>query len=401
MPSEHLEAYPSFGALLRQFRKNRKISQLKLALSVALDNSVISRFETGAYLPPSEDIVARLGDKLGLQTGELLRLEAAYRRDLLISKGVSPENIERVSMPGRRSHIFDLIELTRDDLHSIQDLRRSGVPHIAARDSNRIAMRLRKLRGDVDDPAISGEIGKLLALCIAEECKSYMDYVLPEDSWAISSSLVKELYSLAYRDKSPVIGTLAELCQEEMLYVGREYSKADHISRRVVQHSLGSVNTGSLVPESPLAMLDTRWQVDALRAAIINAGYLHDVGGVEILRNAIENIIELGVGDVPAEITFLLEGVGRAQSEVGSAQAATTLDKAWHVLERGQESGVRSTLRRVQLTRTYLRASLNSPGFDALEAERRGLKAKWIAEEMGYRRYEREIQELLDRLTNG
>ena len=63
-----------FGQRVRLFRLARGLSQRQLAFRVGIHFTYLSRFETGVFPPPSEDVTVKLADALEIQPGELLEL---------------------------------------------------------------------------------------------------------------------------------------------------------------------------------------------------------------------------------------------------------------------------------------------------------------------------------------
>jgi transcriptional regulator with XRE-family HTH domain len=55
-----------FGAHLRAARTRARLSQKKLGEMVDVDDSYISKMETGAFPPPSRDVALKLADALGV-----------------------------------------------------------------------------------------------------------------------------------------------------------------------------------------------------------------------------------------------------------------------------------------------------------------------------------------------
>ena len=64
---------PSFGALLKELRDARGLSQQDVAARADLDNTHVSRLETGGR-GPSREAVERLADALEASAGDRLRL---------------------------------------------------------------------------------------------------------------------------------------------------------------------------------------------------------------------------------------------------------------------------------------------------------------------------------------
>ena len=75
-----------FGALMRQWRKRRRVSQLDLAVGADVSSRHLSFIETGRAAP-SRTMVLRLADALEVPLRE--------RNQLLIAAGLAPEYVER------------------------------------------------------------------------------------------------------------------------------------------------------------------------------------------------------------------------------------------------------------------------------------------------------------------
>ena len=64
----------SFGEYLRQLRKDKRITQRELADKINVDFSYISKIETGALQPPSEDIIIRIANILEVDVEQMIIL---------------------------------------------------------------------------------------------------------------------------------------------------------------------------------------------------------------------------------------------------------------------------------------------------------------------------------------
>jgi transcriptional regulator with XRE-family HTH domain len=64
----------AFGALLREFRMRRRLTQQHLATSVGVHRNAISRWEQGDFLPKQKGIVLELAKQLRLDDQETRRL---------------------------------------------------------------------------------------------------------------------------------------------------------------------------------------------------------------------------------------------------------------------------------------------------------------------------------------
>jgi transcriptional regulator with XRE-family HTH domain len=77
---------PTFGALMREWRQRRRLSQLDLAIEAGVSARHVSFIETGRS-SPSRAMVLRLADVLGIPLRE--------QNQLLLSAGLAPEYRER------------------------------------------------------------------------------------------------------------------------------------------------------------------------------------------------------------------------------------------------------------------------------------------------------------------
>jgi transcriptional regulator with XRE-family HTH domain len=81
-----------FGELLREARKQAKLTQQELAEKVGVDDSYISKIETGTFQPPSREVVVALADALGIS-------KKAERLSFLLAAGtVSNEDLEGIAL---------------------------------------------------------------------------------------------------------------------------------------------------------------------------------------------------------------------------------------------------------------------------------------------------------------
>lgn len=79
-----MQANAQFGATLKRYRENRRVSQSKLAERAGFDHSYVSRLESGARTP-TRDAVQQLAEALGL--------ERLQQDELLASAGFLPQEV--------------------------------------------------------------------------------------------------------------------------------------------------------------------------------------------------------------------------------------------------------------------------------------------------------------------
>ena len=84
-----------FGEHLRAARTRAKLSQTKLGKLVGVDDSYISKIETGIFPPPSRTVALKLADALGMS-------EKSDRLAFLLDAGAaSAEDVQGLSLLGQ------------------------------------------------------------------------------------------------------------------------------------------------------------------------------------------------------------------------------------------------------------------------------------------------------------
>ncbi|WP_339196256.1 helix-turn-helix transcriptional regulator [Paenibacillus sp. FSL P4-0176] len=61
-----------FGEVLKDLRKERKISQRKLADMIGIDFTYISKIENGSMTPPAEDKIVKIAEIFGIDPDRFL-----------------------------------------------------------------------------------------------------------------------------------------------------------------------------------------------------------------------------------------------------------------------------------------------------------------------------------------
>lgn len=61
----------TFGELIKEARKEKKITQREMANLIGVDFTYISKIETGALEPPSEDVIKKISKILDIDDKEL------------------------------------------------------------------------------------------------------------------------------------------------------------------------------------------------------------------------------------------------------------------------------------------------------------------------------------------
>ena len=359
----------AFGEVLRALRKAKGIRQLDLGLLVHMDHSAISRLESGLAASKRPD-VDRLADALALPDEQRARLLAAYERDVLQRSRLGSDILLRSD---------ESIEFARSEVAEACLLRRGGKPQLAAAVAARSAAWIRMLaRRTCNDRAQAMLLATLVDL-LAEQTKSYLDYVLPDQTWPMVARPIDEQRRIGEYLHDPRLLQLWKMNREGALYLAGRYHEAHTLSREFLE-------TGAL---------DPAWQPELLRAAAINAGYVDDHDGLQQAAEQVDRLLDAGdLGDMDA--AFLLEGLARGQAAAQQPTAFTTIERAWTAVGNGRQRGEFSSLRSVQLVRTQLKATLALGIPVTVEDERLGASGLAACTASGYTRHHHEISALLE-----
>ncbi|UQZ87481.1 HTH-type transcriptional repressor RghR [Paenibacillus konkukensis] len=103
-----------FGELLRQLRKQHKITQRRLAELVGIDFTYISKIESGSMDPPAEDKIVKIAEVLHVSADELIlaadKVPSSFQRLITENKDV-PMFLRKASnlSPAQWQQIKDII----------------------------------------------------------------------------------------------------------------------------------------------------------------------------------------------------------------------------------------------------------------------------------------------------
>ncbi len=93
-----------FGAALKRYREERRVSQSKLAERAGFDHSYVSRLESGARTPTRDAV---------LQLATALALDPSSHDALLAAAGFLPREVS--SLLSTEQQITEVLDVLRDD----------------------------------------------------------------------------------------------------------------------------------------------------------------------------------------------------------------------------------------------------------------------------------------------
>lgn len=361
-----------FGSLVKYFRKKNKVSQATLGAVVGLDHTMISRIENGKVIP-SKTVAETISVFLKLSADDVNELMEAFAQSILEREGLSAHQIFLKDN--------EAFQIAKSFVSDARDLRLKGMPKLAVAESEQKISLLYTLHSRAKKESTKKEILFFLGQLLMEVSKSYMDYLLPQDVWTFMTPLIERQKIIGQETGNPTLMMMSKMSEESALYVSKNYHKAHQIGDQLY---------------SNLNVLDENWHSEVIRASAINAGYLNNQSEVKKLGHDVKFYLQSNSSVDHMNSSFVLEGLARAQGDVNDKNVMRTIDKAWEYIEKGKKAGTHSALRTVQLIRTQLRV-MNKIGDDGPnDFERIGYKGLILAEELGYTRYEKEIQKLMD-----
>jgi transcriptional regulator with XRE-family HTH domain len=301
-----------FGVVLRAVRKAAGWTQLRLAVEVHRDHTVISRWEKGTLCPDVDD-VGRVARVLRLGATDQLLLESAWAR----STGAGTPTDSDVLVTS---------------VEAAATLRRLGRPRVAyelaARDRRAALERARTVR--LSDAQLR-EVLALAGELLLEEVKAALDFV--------PRSRVRAGFLVDNRREHRLVRDAVGDRRARLQFA---------VAEEAVQYNSGRLDDahrGAQVLLGELGLTEVEWLVESIRAVAINSAF---VGDEAALRRAWSRFREVE-GDIPDDLhRFALEGFVRGFTPIAADKAFEIVDDAIRAAEGQAEP---SAVRRVQLAR--------------------------------------------------
>lgn len=366
-----------FGVVLRQLRKERGLKQIELAVEVAVDHSLISRWETGGVLPTSKD-VQHIAAVLGLTQDEAEELRYAWRRD---HECLLPGEVDA---PVLRS-ADDWIESLQVSIDCVRALRKAGQPRMALMLGRRDArLAFDRLRAQSWTPGHSHALVELSELLL-EECKAGLDYIPSEAVRGGELDRALKLQRLASQSTDSGTAEVFHLiAREGVTYVAGNIGEAHNLSISLLANH---------------RIIPAEWLPEIVRACGINAGKLGDRSALERTEKELKSLIEERDDLAAGTHAFILEGVARGWSTIEPHQAEKVIEQAWSVREKSADSEAHSSLRYVQLVRSQSEIVLVTRSREDLDGILGKINsALEISMREGYDKYIQELKRLGERL---
>jgi hypothetical protein len=327
--------------------------------------------ETGALLPDRATLDG-LVTAMSLDSPSKQWLEISYSRTLLAFHGVRDHAVLATE---------SIITIAAEALALATDMRDRGDSHMAAQVAHNAAQHLQSaINGAVSESAFL-KITEQLAELRFREAKYYLDFLPERAMFNLVNPAYEQHQSLARILTNPRHEALGRILAEGILYFGKKYNDADKISRLLLDED----------------GLDQLWVPEVVRATVINSGYIGDEVGLQRKERLLRTTFD--AAESKLDRVFLLEGLARAQAQIGKLRAIESLERAWVILDESEHVGVYSSLRHVQVVRAHLRATEQLHVPPDGELVRRANDALRVCKTLGYGRYEEEISAMLDQAS--
>jgi len=102
------EMLPTFGELLRQKRRHAGLQQGQLADKIGVTASYVSLLESGKRPSPSDDVIRKIEQALGLTNNQLVRLAHLERTPADIREEIDQERLYREGIPHKSVRTVEL-----------------------------------------------------------------------------------------------------------------------------------------------------------------------------------------------------------------------------------------------------------------------------------------------------
>lgn len=348
--SSWVEERQDFGERLRKKRESLRLTQEQMAKLLGVNQSTISRYETGGKSPkdyPTTKAVALCYRLDQTETSDLFRL----------TFGRIPYSVETFTSHGRS---FDgrlevatnkIVEFFHPYPREIRKLWREGKTEEAlwlAGDSADLLEFWAMI-----DPA--GESSQSLDLLRArlrfEQARVLRAIAKPETVVDETRSLVEEIHAVAKKYKNKEVGGLVSLSKADASYI-----KGDHAT------SLKFLNQALEFVKSPDDLLYV------LRIMALDYGYLKQKGNLKEIEYKAKDIIEGKQFSDWHEVYQTEEGFGRAWGKLKSSKGFYCLDEVEKQVRNNQEG---LAFIHIQLARSKLEIarSLTKADMVSLESE--------------------------------
>jgi len=340
-----------------------------LGASSSFDSSVLSRVLDGKRLFTTPQLTAfcrvlRLPDEEKQELTEALLVDKVDRIGL---------NVEFLSYNRKI-----ILENIFDDLQKIRMARKSGNPKTANFWADNTASEINQ---QLNTLGPSKELLRFKALVLVEKLWILADTSKNPDLTKGTSSIAKEIFSIAKETKDTGLETRAKVMLANMHYLNKNYQ-------------------GAIIPKN----LD--WNFDnssfykplALRNTAISHAMLKRSSEFDSIRN---NILQF-VPQAPINIgCMFFEGLARASAYLDrQAESYKHFHQAVKIHKKiEKENGDYSKLRKIQIIRTELELALRLGVKNKYYLIERGKEGIIMSQDRGYNRHAASIQSLLSKMN--
>jgi transcriptional regulator with XRE-family HTH domain len=301
-------------------RKKYKLSQKTIANNLGINQSEVSRIERGIVKPKNIVITKSICDIYRLNLHE-------KQKYLELTSGIS--NYTDTSL---------VASLLDSQIDSIAILNRSGSPMPAITQSKLLREWITSNinLNDKSNFYINEKISHLLL----EESAAWWDVVALEETHDYTNELINNMTAIVSLDTSSnnLSATYLSINKGFHAYISGDYINAKTHFESVIAYNL---------------LGDTLWHYEVIRAYTVTLGKLNAFVELSKIDDIIYKIVSnRSIGD--SSKGYLLEGLGRAYTDLNTQKALQYFEHARNHIKLAQKNSCFLKIRQIQLTRSYL-----------------------------------------------
>lgn len=301
-------------------RKKHGLSQKIIAEQLGINQSEISRIERGIVKPKNIVTSETLCD--------IYKLSPIQKQKYLeLTTGVS----ERVD----NTLLSNLIDT---QISSIANLNRSGSPTPAIEQSKQLREWIESNinLNDKTNYYMNEKVSHLML----EESAAWWDILVPEETFERTNSLIDKMGKIAAisNANTNLASVYLSINKGFHAYILEDYKNAKNHFADVISSTF----------------LDkTLWGYEVIRAYSVTLGKLSDFNSLSQIENLIYKIVNDNSVEDSAK-GYLLEGLGRAYTDINAKKAQTYFELAFNHINVAKKDPNFLKIRHIQLTRSYL-----------------------------------------------
>lgn len=278
-----------------------------------------------------------------------------------------------------------LKEMSDRSLSQAHQVRRGGLAGLAARQMEGVITELREEIDSRFNPlGQTDDLLRGLAALVFEQMIAFYEVALPEEIWPYVKPRLKELEDIA-----KACGGDREIFGLSQYAAGVAYYLTGDLPRSIEMFNQAWQNMSSD---------DDKLKI--LRTMSLDWAYLKERQPFQKTANKARDLLDNGNLSNFDLVCMFYEGYGRGQGILNVAEAFDTLEEGWRYYRKLARKKDKMPIRQVQLARSELEVLQHLSPTEFGRLEEVGQEGLRMADEYGYPRYARYMQQILEKSLN-